>query len=376
MFAPSQRAIALFVLVCALGPAPATAADPRIEWRTDYAAARKESQETGLPILVQIGNEDCFYCKKMEATTLKDLGVATLIGNFIPLKINGAKDANLVQKLNVQLYPTTVLAGADGTIHAFVQGYVEADTFKEQLKRTSELVAAEVKAGKELAEASSAIRSGEYSRAIPILQRLSIVAKGKPAETRARALITDVEKVGGEQVRKAIARLDAGERDPAIKLLEEINRSFVGTEAAKLAESRLVSLGVNRLDRVALSMRATALLTASRDLAKAGAYAEALQLAELLDSTAEAKSAAALIAEIKSDPHKLIVSAQQANEQAAALQMSLADAYAHKGQNDEAAKCLELAIRLAPNTPKADQATGRLTKLRGNVPAIPAVLMK
>ncbi len=376
MSAAPPRAVALFVLVLAFGPPPAVAADPKIDWRTDYYTARKESQETGLPILVQIGNEDCFYCKKMEATTLKDRGVAAMIGNFIPLKLDGAKEANLVQKLNVQLYPTTVLAGADGTIHAFVQGYVEVDAFKEQLKRTTDLVAADVKAGRELVEATAAIKAGEYGRAIPILQRLAIVAKGKPAETKAKALLADAEKVGSERLRKAVVALDAADRDPAIKQLDEIARAFAGTESAKIAEARLVALGVDRLDRVALALRATALLTAARDLAKAGAYAEALHLAELLDGTAEAKAAAALAADIKADPHKLAASARRANEAAAALQMALADAHAAKGQTDDAAKCLELAIRLAPNTPKAEQAEGRLTKLRGTVPAIPAVLMK
>ncbi|MBL8865313.1 MAG: thioredoxin family protein [Gemmataceae bacterium] len=376
MSAALPRAFALFVLVVAFGPPPAVAADPKIEWRTDYFTARKESQETGLPILVQIGSEDCFYCKKMEATTLKDRGVAAMIGNFIPLKLDGAKEANLVQKLNVQLYPTTVLAGADGTIHAFVQGYVEVEAFKEQLKRTTDLVAADVKAGRELAEAATAIKAGEYGRAVPILQRLAMVAKGKPAETKAKAMLADLENVGGERLRKAVAALDAADREPAIRQLDEITRVFAGTEPAKLAEARLVTLGVDRLDRVALAMRATALLTAARDLAKAGAYAEALHLAELLDGTAEAKAAAALVADIKADAHKLAASARRASEAAAALQLTLADAYTAKGQADDAAKCLELAIRLAPNSPKAIQAEGRLTKLRGAVPAIPAVLMK
>jgi thioredoxin-related protein len=376
MSAAAPRAFALFVLVVAFGPPPAVAADPKIDWRTDYYTARKESQETGLPILVQIGSEDCFYCKKMEATTLKDAGVAAMIGNFIPLKLDGAKEANLVKKLNVQLYPTTVLAGADGTIHAFVQGYVEVDAFKEQLKRTTELVSADLKSGRELAEAATAIKAGEYGRAIPVLQRLAIVAKGKPAETKAKAMLAETETAGSERLRKANGHLESGDRDSAIRQFNEIARSFAGTGVAGRAESQLVALGVDRLDRVALSMRATALLTAARDLAKAGAYAEALHVAELLDGTAEAKAAAALVAEIKSDPIKIAASARQANEKAAALQLTLADAHASKGETREAASCLELAIRLAPNSSKAEQAEVRLTKLRGGIPAVPTVLKK
>ena len=79
----------IFVLI-AIRPTTSLAADPKIAWRTDYNSARKESLETGLPILLQIGTEECFYCKKMEATTYRDANVVTMMGNFIPLKIGRA----------------------------------------------------------------------------------------------------------------------------------------------------------------------------------------------------------------------------------------------------------------------------------------------
>ena len=367
--------LAIFVLLGFRVP-DGRAADPKIEWRTDYGAARKESQETGLPILVQIGTEECFYCKKMEATTLRDSAVVSMLGNFIPLKIDGNKDATLTKSLNVQLYPTTVLAGSDGTIHAFVQGYVGVDAFKDQLKHTTDLVSADLKSGKELSEASTAIKSGEYGKAIPILHRLALVTKGKSPEAKVRAMLAEAEKVGADRLAAANRQIVEGRREPAIRQLNEIAKAFAGTAVATRAEANLIALGVDRIDRAAIGLRATALLTAARDLAQAGAYAEALEIAELLDASAESKAAATLAAEIKADPNKLAASARQANEKAAALQLSLAEAYAAKGQSQEAANCLELAIRLAPNTPKAEQAEGRLVKLRGAVPAIPAVLKK
>ncbi len=367
--------VAVFV-VLGLCPLAGRAADPKIEWRTDYAAARKESQETGLPILLQIGTEECFYCKKMEATTLREPAVVSLLGNFIPLKIDGNKEATLTKSLKVQLYPTTVLAGSDGTIHAFVQGYVGVDAFKDQLKHTTDLVSADLKFGKELSEASTAMKSGEYSKAIPILHRLSLVTKGKAPEAKVKELLALVEKTGADRLAAASRQIADGKREPAIRQLNEIVKAFAGTAIATRAEADLIALGVDRIDKIAIAMRATALLTAARDLAKAGAYAEALEIAELLDTTAEAKAAAALAAEIKADPNKLAASARQANEKAAALQLTLADAYTAKGQTQEAAGCLEFAIRLAPNTPKAEQAEGRLAKLRGTVPTFPAVLKK
>jgi thioredoxin-like negative regulator of GroEL len=224
---PAAALAAIFVLI-APRPSFTRAADPRIEWRTDYNAARKESAETGLPLLLQIGTEECFYCKKMDATTFKDAKVIAMAGGFIPVKIDGNKEAALTKALKIQVYPTTVLAAADGTIHAFVQGHVGVDPFKEQLKRTTDLVAAD---------------------------------------------------------RKPSQKPDA----------------------------------------------------------------------ELV---------------------KLAAAAKKANEAAAELQLTLAEAYREKGDPAEAAKCCELAIRLAPDTPRAEKAHGLLAKLRALVPITPAVRQK
>lgn len=352
----------------------ARGADPAvtIQWRTDYNAARKESAETGLPILIQIGTEECFYCKKMEATTYRDANVLGLMNGFIPLKIDGNKDVNLVKTLKIQLYPTTVLAGADGTIHAFVQGYVAVDQFKEQLKRTTDLVAADTKSTRELAEVTAAVKAGEYAKALPLLQRLAVVSKGKAAEPKVNELFADVEKAATARLAKANALLAAGQADAATAALNDVVKVFPGTTASSRAESHLIALGVSKLDRVAIALRATTLMTAARDLAHAGAYAEALDMCQLLSTTAEAKAAQTLAAEIKADPTRLAVAARQTNDKAAALQTALGDAHAAKGETAEAAKCYELAVLLSPTSPAAAQ----LVKLRGPVPVVPAVRPK
>lgn len=368
---------AVIFLVAAQWPAPARAADPAIKWRTDYNAARKESQETGLPLLIQIGTDECFYCKKMEASTFKDAGVLTAMATgYIPLKIDGNKETALVKALKIQLYPTTVLAGADGTIHAFVQGYVAVDAFKEQLKRTTDLVAGDAKTARDLADATAAIKANDYAKALPLLQRLTIVTKGKAAEAKVNEALADVEKAAVARLSKASGLMAAGKADDAAAALNEVVKAFPGTASAVKAESQLVALGVTKLDRVAIAIRAASLMTAARDLARAGAYSEALDLCELLTATTEAKAAATLTAEIKSNPTHLTAMAKQANEKAAALQLALADAHAAKGESAEAAKCYELALALSPQSVNATAISAQLTKLRGGVPAVPVARPK
>ena len=72
-------------------PVPAPAVPPLV-WRTDYNAARKEAQEKGLPLIVVIGTNDCFYCRKLEAGPLKDAGITNMLaGGFIPLKLDASR---------------------------------------------------------------------------------------------------------------------------------------------------------------------------------------------------------------------------------------------------------------------------------------------
>lgn len=120
----------------------AVAADP-VEWRTDYVTARKEAEEKKLPLLVVVGTEQCVYCRKLEASTFVDKEVlALLAGKVVLLKVDANKDAEFARAMRVSIYPTTVIAGADGKVFAYLSGYVAADQFKEHANKAFGLIAA------------------------------------------------------------------------------------------------------------------------------------------------------------------------------------------------------------------------------------------
>ena len=175
MNSPVRRLCALFPLVTAAAlwnalPAaaqpvrPATPA-PQIKWRTDYNTARKEAQDKGLPLLVVVGTDDCFYCRKLEAGPLKDPVLTSLIANgFIPLKLDAKAVPELAKALKVQMYPTTVLAGPDGKIHAFIEGYIETERLAERMTRTATAVATADWAARDFNEASKALVASATTR--------------------------------------------------------------------------------------------------------------------------------------------------------------------------------------------------------------------
>ncbi len=109
------------VLVSAWG---ATAQDVR--WRHDVAAARKEAAETGKPLLLDFGTESCGWCRKMDATTMRDPAVVKALNErFIPVKVDGNREDRLTSALGIEAFPTLVLAAPDGKVLDRHTGYAD-----------------------------------------------------------------------------------------------------------------------------------------------------------------------------------------------------------------------------------------------------------
>src|SRR5947209_5733479 len=74
-----------------------------VQWRYDYNRARREAQDKGRPLLLDISTEHCFWCKKLDATTFRDPTVVQVLNEqFIPLKIDANRDGPLAEFLHVQ----------------------------------------------------------------------------------------------------------------------------------------------------------------------------------------------------------------------------------------------------------------------------------
>jgi thioredoxin-related protein len=113
-----------------------------VPWRHDYNAARREAKEKSRPLVLDFGTERCFWCAKLDATTLRDPAVVrVLTEQFVALKLDAARDGALADLLRVQSYPTLVLAAPDGRILATLEGYVDAERLKEQLRQVLAAVA-------------------------------------------------------------------------------------------------------------------------------------------------------------------------------------------------------------------------------------------
>jgi len=280
MLRTPPKTVARWVLVAAaLAPVgTAAAADPAgVRWRTDYTAARKEAQEKGLPMLLDIGTEDCYYCRKLDGTTFRDPGiVATLGTQFVPIRLDGNREAGLAKALNVQVYPTLVLAGPDGKIHTVLQGYQTADQLREHLKQSVTTATAELvvkaatngnaivgdktnlaRAREVLALARDEYRGERYAACLEHCEYVAAVYSEQPEGREAATLIAQIKSdpdrlaVATEQIHEKAANLqlvlgDAllkrGDVKAATACFEKVARLAPAGKSAEYAQAQLILL--------------------------------------------------------------------------------------------------------------------------------------
>lgn len=205
------RAPRLAALLLAVAGSPAAfAADP-VRWRSDYVAARKEAEETGKPLLIVVGTADCLYCVKMEASTFADPEAAKLIADrFIPLKLDAAAHPDFVRAMRITLYPTTVIAGPDAKVYAYLAGYLDAAGFRENAGKALALLPAPVK---------------------------PVAAVPKPAPVKPAEPTVSVPPVGAvAALEAAAAELDARTANAYLELAEQWVKQGRSKEAAACFE--------------------------------------------------------------------------------------------------------------------------------------------
>jgi thioredoxin-related protein len=113
-----------------------TAGAQDVRWRTDFAAARKEAAASGKPMLLDFGTEACMWCRKMDATTLRDRAVVDAINaRFIAVKVDGERDERLTQAVGVQAFPTLAIVSAEGKVVAKHEGYADVPKMMSILRQ-------------------------------------------------------------------------------------------------------------------------------------------------------------------------------------------------------------------------------------------------
>jgi thioredoxin-related protein len=359
-------------VVCALAAllTPHLAHAEPVRWRTDYETAMKEATAKGLPLLVNVGSVDCFWCKQLDGRTFIDEEIRKILNTrFVPLKLDGNKHPKLTQALKVEKYPTLIFASAEGSILGYREGFIEIPALKEQLVKVLTAVGTPDWMQRDFETAGLAIDKKEYGRAVILLKSVVEDGKSRAVQVKARQFLEAIEKQAGEQVTKAKELAEKDKSDEAITALEELDKTFPGTLAARRgAQIRLdlTSRGKTTGDR---KRQAQEMLAQAREDYKAQRFLCCLDRCEQLSTDfgdlPEGQTADKLSSEIKENTEWAAKASDQLTDRLCILYLAQADAWLKKGQPQQAILHLDRLVKLYPGSRHADLARGKLSRLRG-----------
>ncbi|MFO1065789.1 MAG: thioredoxin family protein [Pirellulales bacterium] len=90
-------------------------AEGEIRWQTDLLAARRLSQQYGVPVLIHFYGDHCLPCKTLEQNVFSKPEVAQAVQTyFVPVIINATQDRKTAADYNVHSWPTDVFLAPDG----------------------------------------------------------------------------------------------------------------------------------------------------------------------------------------------------------------------------------------------------------------------
>jgi thioredoxin-related protein/outer membrane protein assembly factor BamD (BamD/ComL family) len=357
---------------------PSLAAAEEVQWRTDYNTARKEAEKKGLPLVLDFGTENCFYCRKLDETTFRDPAVVkTLNEKFVPLKIDADREPALTQSLRIHLYPTLVLAAPDGKILGKpMEGYQDAAHFQESLQRALATVSDPEWMLRDFQEATKAAQKGDAARAIGLLRAVLEDGKARPVQVRAGKLLAELEQQAASRLAQAKQLQERGQSSEAAEALAALVRDFAGTQLAREAGDLLTTLGRNTQQLLARqrAQRARELLAQAQEDRKLQQFLSCLDRCELLVSKygdlPEAEQAVQIAAEIKDNPEWMQAVCDSLGDRLSGLYLAQAETWVRRGQPQQAVMCLERLIQRFPGSRQAEVAQSRLTQLRGTAQPI------
>ncbi|MCR9209885.1 MAG: thioredoxin family protein [bacterium] len=103
-------------------------------WHNDFESGWAAARRSGRPMLIFITSEDCRFCDAMKQNTLCDASIRSRLANgFVPIILRPDTNPNILARIPVTTYPTTLLAVPRGTVIAHRVGYQPPDRLHELL---------------------------------------------------------------------------------------------------------------------------------------------------------------------------------------------------------------------------------------------------
>ena len=107
-----------------------------INWRDNWDSALEEAKKENRRILLELYMDGCPHCTHLHSETHVDPGVIQAVNSkFIPVRLDGRKNMDIVKKFNVTGAPTTLVFEADGKEVQRFPGYYPPADYLKQLEK-------------------------------------------------------------------------------------------------------------------------------------------------------------------------------------------------------------------------------------------------
>jgi thiol-disulfide isomerase/thioredoxin len=95
----------------------------KVNWQPSLAAAFKEADKTGKPIMADFYAVWCGPCKILDEYVYPSADFAKVAQDWVVVKIDAEKETELAQKYQIQAFPTTIFFKPDGSIFEKQEGF-------------------------------------------------------------------------------------------------------------------------------------------------------------------------------------------------------------------------------------------------------------
>lgn len=114
----------------------APTAKSKIRWQTSLRAAHDEAVKHKKPLLLVFGASWCTFCHKLHRETFTDRNLAAFIEReFIPMTLDFDEDAKVVEILEVEQLPCTIVLSPEGDLLLKFVGFAKAEAFQKKLQQ-------------------------------------------------------------------------------------------------------------------------------------------------------------------------------------------------------------------------------------------------
>lgn len=134
-YLPAVTALSLLISLAILTSALFAAQEKSVKWRTDFEKAAKDAKKANKPIMIDFYTDWCGWCKKLDKDVYTDSRVVDLSKKFVCVKIDGDENRKLVEKYDLQGYPTIVFLNSKSEEVERIVGYKNADDFLKTMRK-------------------------------------------------------------------------------------------------------------------------------------------------------------------------------------------------------------------------------------------------